>query len=30
LVQRRSGIFYGVPVDAAQIIDQLTEYLARG
>lgn len=29
LVQRRSGIFYGFPVDAAQTIDQLTEYLAR-
>jgi putative flavoprotein involved in K+ transport len=30
LVNRRSGIFYGLPVDAAQTIDQLTEYLARG
>lgn len=29
LVQRRSGIFYGLPGDAAQTIDQLTEYLAR-
>ena len=29
LVQRRSGIFYGFPVDAARTADQLTEYLAR-
>ena len=29
LVQRRSGIFYGFPVDAAQTADQLTEHLAR-
>ena len=27
LVQRRSGIFYGFPADAAQTVDQLTEYL---
>jgi putative flavoprotein involved in K+ transport len=30
LVERRSGIFYGFPVDAAHTVDQLTEYLARG
>ena len=29
LVQRRSGIFYGFPVDAAETVDQLTAYLAR-
>jgi putative flavoprotein involved in K+ transport len=29
LVQRRSGIFYGFPNDAAQIVDQLTVHLAR-
>lgn len=29
LVQRRSGIFYGFPADAAQTADQLTAYLAR-
>jgi putative flavoprotein involved in K+ transport len=28
LVQRRSGIFYGFPVDAAETVDRLTEYLA--
>ena len=27
LVQRRSGIFYGFPADAAQTVDQVTEYL---
>jgi putative flavoprotein involved in K+ transport len=29
LAQRRSGIFYGFPADAAQIIDQLTEHLTH-
>ena len=29
LVERRSGIFYGFPVDAAETGDRLTEYLAR-
>ena len=29
LVQRRSGIFYGFPADAAQTVDQLIAYLAR-
>jgi putative flavoprotein involved in K+ transport len=29
LVQRRSGIFYGFPVDAASTIDQLTEHLTH-
>jgi putative flavoprotein involved in K+ transport len=29
LVQRRSGIFYGFPVDAAQTADQLTDHLGR-
>ena len=29
LVERRSGIFYGFPVDAARTADQLTEHLAR-
>jgi putative flavoprotein involved in K+ transport len=29
LVQRRSGIFYGFPVDAAQTGDELTEYLTH-
>jgi hypothetical protein len=29
LAQRRSGIFYGFPADAAQTIDQLTEHLTH-
>jgi putative flavoprotein involved in K+ transport len=29
LVQRKSGIFYGFPVDAAHTATQLTEYLAQ-
>jgi putative flavoprotein involved in K+ transport len=29
LVERRSGIFYGFPVDAAETVDQLTGYLVR-
>jgi hypothetical protein len=29
LVQRRSGIFYGFPVDAAETVDQLTGHLVR-
>ena len=29
LTQRRSGIFYGFPADAAETVDQLTAYLAR-
>ena len=29
LVERRSGIFYGFPVDAAHTVDQLTEHLTH-
>ena len=29
LTQRRSGIFYGFPADAARTVDQLTEHLTH-
>ena len=29
LVQRRSSIFYGFPVDAAQTVHQITQHLVR-